>query len=293
MTFAATILTLYPEMFPGPLGHSIAGRALADAKWACETVQIRDFATDKHRTVDDTPAGGGAGMVLKCDVLARALDSVILPGTGRGTADEVGGGGAPSAVPDDKASDHPHLPLHHPADGPPPPLGEDHRPILAMTPRGKSITQERIRELAAGPGVIFLCGRFEGFDERLFEARPDIEQVSLADIVLSGGEMAALTILDACIRLLPGVMGAPSSGAEESYENGLLEYPHYTRPQEWEGRTIPEVLRSGDHAKIAGWRKLQSENDTRSRRPDLWERYSGDPVRSASGARRKTKEPDQ
>ena len=247
MTFAATILTLYPEMFPGPLGHSLAGRAMAEGKWACETVQIRDFATDRHRTVDDTPAGGGAGMVLKCDVLARALDS------------------APAAG----------------------------RPILAMTPRGKPITQARIRELATGPGVVILCGRFEGFDERLFEARPEIEQVSLADIVLSGGEMAALTILDACIRLLPGVMGAALSGTEESFETGLLEYPHYTRPVEWEGRTIPEVLRSGDHAKIAAWRKLRSEEDTRSRRPDLWERYSGDPVQPASGARRKNKEPDQ
>jgi tRNA (guanine37-N1)-methyltransferase len=244
MTFAATILTLYPEMFPGPLGHSIAGRALADAKWACETVQIRDFATDKHRTVDDTPAGGGAGMVLRCDVLARALDS------------------APAAG----------------------------RPILAMTPRGKPITQARIRELAGGPGVIILCGRFEGFDERLFEARTEIEQVSLADIVLSGGEMAALTLLDACIRLLPGVMGAPSSGAEESFEHGVLEYPHYTRPQEWEGRTIPEVLRSGDHAKIAAWRKQRSEDDTRSRRPDLWERHEGARVHPASGAQQETKE---
>jgi tRNA (guanine37-N1)-methyltransferase len=275
MTFAATILTLYPEMFPGPLGHSIAGRALADAKWACETVQIRDFAKDKHRTVDDTPAGGGAGMVLKCDVLARALDSVQKPlPLGQG----VGDGG--SAL--DMSNTHPPTPSLK--------GGGEVRPILAMTPRGKPITQQRIRELAAGPGVIILCGRFEGFDERLFEARPAIEQVSLADIVLSGGEMAALTILDACIRLLPGVMGATSSGEEESYENGLLEYPHYTRPQEWEGRTIPEVLRSGDHAKIAAWRKLQSENDTRSRRPDLWERHEGARVQSASGARRKTKE---
>ena len=291
MTFAATILTLYPEMFPGPLGHSIAGRALAEGKWACETVQIRDFATDKHRTVDDTPAGGGAGMVLKCDVLARALDSVILPGTGRGTVED--GGGALSTVQDIGGPDHAHLPLHHPADGPPPPVGEDVRPILAMTPRGKPITQKRIRELAAGPGVIILCGRFEGFDERLFDARPEIEQVSLADIVLSGGEMAALTLLDACIRLIPGVMSATLSGEEESYENGLLEYPHYTRPVEWEGRTIPEVLRSGDHAKIAAWRKARSEDDTRSRRPDLWERHEGARVQSASGARRKTKEPDQ
>jgi tRNA (guanine37-N1)-methyltransferase len=185
MTFNATILTLYPEMFPGPLGASIAGRAKDEGKWALETVQIRDFATDKHRTVDDTPAGGGAGMVLKADVLARAVDSVT----------------AASSV-----------------------------PILAMTPRGNPITQARIRELASGPGVVILCGRFEGFDERLFEARPDIEQVSMGDIVLSGGEMGALMLLDACIRLLPGVMGAALSGEEESFENGLLEYPHYTRP---------------------------------------------------------------
>jgi len=238
VTFSATILTLYPEMFPGPLGVSLAGRALAEGKWACEAVQIRDFATDKHRTVDDTPAGGGAGMVLKCDVLAAALDSVAA----------------------------------------------QNRPILAMTPRGTPITQSRIRELASGPGVIMLCGRFEGFDERLFEARPEIEQVSLSDIVLSGGEMAALTILDACIRLIPGVMGATSSGVEESFETGLLEYPHYTRPVTWEGRTIPEVLRSGDHAKIAAWRKSRSEQDTRSRRPDLWERQEGARVQSASGA---------
>ncbi|MEO1047652.1 MAG: tRNA (guanosine(37)-N1)-methyltransferase TrmD [Pseudomonadota bacterium] len=246
MTFAATILTLYPEMFPGPLGVSLAGRALERGDWSCETVQIRDFATDKHRTVDDTPAGGGAGMVLKADVLGAALDSVA-----------------------------------------------DARPVLAMTPRGKPITQERIRKIASGPGVTLICGRFEGFDERFFEARPQVEEVSLADIVLSGGEPAALIILDACIRLLPGVMGAPSSGAEESFENGLLEYPQYTRPQEWEGRAIPEVLRSGDHAKIAAWRKLRSEDDTRLRRPDLWERHTGARDQSASGARRKDKEPDQ
>lgn len=279
MTFAATILTLYPEMFPGPLGVSLAGRALAEGKWACETVQIRDFATDKHRTVDDTPAGGGAGMVLKCDVLARALDSVQEPEELRSSRAKSRDG---DSAPDKSVSTS----LDANGEG-------VVRPVLAMTPRGKPITQARIRELAAGPGVIILCGRFEGFDERLFEARPEIEQVSLADIVLSGGEMAALTILDACIRLIPGVMGAALSGAEESYENGLLEYPHYTRPQEWEGRTIPEVLRSGDHAKIAAWRKLRSEEDTRSRRPDLWERYSGDPVQPASGARRKNKEPDQ
>jgi len=242
MTFQATILTLYPEMFPGPLGASIAGRAKDEGKWALETVQIRDFAIDKHRTVDDTPAGGGAGMVLKADVLARAVDSVPVVA-----------------------------------------------PILAMTPRGKPITQARIRELAAGPGVTILCGRFEGFDERLFEARPEIEQVSMGDIVLSGGEMGALMLLDACIRLLPGVMGAALSGDEESFENGLLEYPHYTRPAEWEGRTIPEVLRSGDHAKIAAWRKQRAEDDTRLRRPDLWERHIDARDQPASDARRKTK----
>ena len=240
MGFAATILTLYPEMFPGHLGHSLAGRAIERGDVSIETVQIRDFASDKHRTVDDTPAGGGAGMVLKPDVLGAAIASV----------------------------------------------GEG-RPILAMTPRGKPISQARIRAIAQGPGVAILCGRFEGFDERIFEAYPQIEQVSLADIVLSGGETAALAILDACIRLLPGVMGAPDSETEESFEDGLLEYPHYTRPQEWEGRTIPEVLRSGDHAKIAAWRKARSEDDTRLRRPDLWERYCDARDRPASGARRK------
>jgi len=246
MTFAATILTLYPEMFPGPLGTSLAGRALERGEWSCVTINPRNFATDKHRTVDDTPAGGGAGMVLKADVMAAALDNVA-----------------------------------------------DERPILAMTPRGKPITQARIRELAAGPGVTLICGRFEGFDERLFAARPAIEEVSLADIVLSGGEPAALAILDACIRLIPGVMGAASSGAEESFEDGLLEYPQYTRPQEWEGRTIPEVLRSGDHAKIAAWRTAMSEETTRLRRPDLWERYRSARVQSASGARQKDKDTDQ
>ena len=241
MTFTATVLTLYPEMFPGPLGVSLAGRALEEGTWSLETVQIRDFAKDKHRTVDDTPAGGGAGMVLKVDVIAAAVDHALAA--------------------------HPHC------------------PVLAMTPRGKPITQARVRELAAGPGVTILCGRFEGFDERIFEGRP-VEEVSLGDIVLSGGEPAALAILDACIRLLPGVMGAPSSGTEESFEEGLLEYPQYTRPQEWEGRTIPEVLRSGDHAKISAWRKAQAENDTRLRRPDLWERHRDARDRPASGARR-------
>ena len=239
MTFATTVLTLYPEMFPGPLGVSLAGRALAEGKWSLTPVHIRDFATDKHRTVDDTPAGGGAGMVLKADVLAAAIDH----------AREL----SPEA------------------------------PVIVMTPRGRPITQARVRELAAGPGVTILCGRFEGFDERIFEGR-DVEEVSVGDIVLSGGEPAAIMLLDACIRLLPGVMGAPSSGTEESFEDGLLEYPHYTRPVEWEGRMIPQVLRSGDHAKIAAWRKQQAEIDTRSRRPDLWERRCGVRVQSASGA---------
>ncbi len=283
MTFAATVLTLYPEMFPGPLGVSLAGRALKEGAWSLDTVQIRDFATDRHRTVDDTPAGGGAGMVLKCDVLAAALDSVTQrpsPLQGGG----LGGGLAPGHP-------HPRYSTPHPPTPSPEGEGENKRiPVLAMTPRGKPITQGRIREIAQGPGVTIICGRFEGFDERLFDARPFIEEVSLADIVLSGGEPAALAILDACIRLLPGVMGAASSGAEESFEDGLLEYPHYTRPQEWEGRTIPEVLRSGDHAKIAAWRKAQSEEMTRLRRPDLWERHTGAPVQSASGAQRETKD---
>ncbi len=248
MTFAATVLTLYPEMFPGPLGVSLAGRAREEGTWALDAVQIRDFAIDRHRTVDDTPAGGGAGMVLRADVLAACIDH------------------ATALQPD--------------------------CPVVAMTPRGRPLTQARVRALAAGPGVTILCGRFEGFDERIFAAR-DIEEVSVGDIVLSGGEPAAIMLLDACIRLLPGVMGAPSSGAEESFENGLLEYPHYTRPALWEGRTIPEVLRSGDHAKIAAWRKHQAAIDTRLRRPDLWERHIGARVQSASGAQRETKEPDQ
>ena len=243
MTFAATVLTLYPEMFPGPLGQSLAGRAMAEGRWSLDAVQIRDFATDKHRSVDDTPAGGGAGMVMRADVLAAAIDGSVKPGI----------------------------------------------PLLAMTPRGRPLTQARVRELAAGPGVAILCGRFEGIDERLFEARA-IEPVSIGDYILSGGEVGALVLLDACVRLLPGVMGAPSSGDEESFESGLLEYPHYTRPQLWEGRTIPEVLRSGDHAKIAGWRKAQAEIDTRSRRPDLWDRHIGDRVQPPSGARQKKEE---
>jgi tRNA (guanine37-N1)-methyltransferase len=241
MSWAATVLTLYPEMFPGPLGHSLAGRAMSEGLWSLETVQIRDFATDKHRSVDDTPAGGGAGMVMRADVLASAVDHVLER--------------------------------------------QPHAPMLAMTPRGKPLTQALVRDLAAGPGVSILCGRFEGIDERLFETRP-IFPVSIGDYVLSGGETAALVLLDACVRLLPGVMGAASSGEEESFEAGLLEYPHYTRPYEWEGRRIPEVLRSGDHARIAAWRKSRAEEDTRLRRPDLIERR-GDARRSPpSGTQR-------
>ena len=221
MSFRATVLTLYPEMFPGPLGLSIAGRALAEDKWALEARNIRDHAIDKHRTVDDTPAGGGAGMVLRCDVLAAAIDAV--------------------------------------ADG---------RPILAMTPRGKPLTQARVRELAAGEGAIILCGRFEGIDERVIEARA-LEEVSIGDYVLSGGEIAALALLDSCIRLLPGVMGADESGTEESFEAGLLEYPHYTRPRDWEGLTIPDVLLGGNHAEIARWRRAEAQRITQERRPDL------------------------
>jgi tRNA (guanine37-N1)-methyltransferase len=246
MTFAAQILTLYPEMFPGPLGTSLAGRALAEGKWSCAPVQIRDFATDKHRSVDDTPAGGGAGMVLRADVLAAAIDHA------RQT----------------------HLDA----------------PVVAMTPRGVPLTQARIRALASGPGVTILCGRFEGIDERIFEAR-DIEQVSIGDFILSGGELGAMVLLDACIRLLPGVMGAASSGDDESFETGLLEYPQYTRPAIWEERMIPQVLRSGDHAAISAWRKSMSETDTRSRRPDLWERHIDARVQSPSGAHEKKKGP--
>ena len=221
--FRATILTLYPEMFPGPLGISLAGRALANGLWALEATQIRDYATDKHGTVDDTPAGGGPGMVMKADVLARALDAV-------------------------------------PADA---------RPRLIMSARGKPLTQARVRELAAGPGAVILCGRFEGVDERLIEAR-GLEEVCLGDFVLSGGEMATLTLLDACVRLIPGVMGKEASGVEESFSDGLLEYPQYTRPALFEGRPIPEILTSGDHAKVAAWRRAEAERLTRERRPDLW-----------------------
>ena len=222
--FKATVLTLYPEMFPGHLGLSMAGRALKEGLWALDTVQIRDFATGKHRNVDDTPAGGGAGMVMRADVVARAIDHAAKP-------------------------------------------GDDH-PRLMLSPRGKPLRQERVRELAAGPGVILLCGRFEGIDERVIEAR-NLEEISIGDYVLSGGEPAALTLLDAVVRLLPGVMGNEQSGTSESFDGGLLEHPHYTRPVEWEGRVIPDVLMSGNHGKIAEWRRLEAERLTRERRPDL------------------------
>lgn len=224
MSWAAQVITLYPEMFPGPLGASLAGKAMADGVWALETLLLRDFATDRHRSVDDTPAGGGPGMVLRVDVLARAVDA---------------------------ARDRQPL-----------------APVLALTPRGPRLTQARVRALATGPGVTLLCGRFEGFDERIFEGR-DVEPVSLGDFILSGGELGALVLLDACVRLLPGVMGAASSGDDESFEGGLLEYPHYTRPAVWEGRGIPEVLTSGDHGKVAAWRKQKAIDDTRLWRPDL------------------------
>ena len=222
--FRTTVLTLYPEMFPGALGVSLAGRAMQAGSWSLDAVQIRDFATDKHRTVDDTPAGGGAGMVMRADVLARAIDHVA------------------------------------PAD--------DARPKLLMSPRGKPLTQARVRELADGPGVVILCGRFEGVDQRVIEARK-LDEVSMGDYILSGGDPAALVLLDAVVRLLPGVMGNDESGMQESFENGLLEYPHYTRPAEFEGRAIPEILTSGNHARIAAWRHAESERLTAERRPDL------------------------
>jgi tRNA (guanine37-N1)-methyltransferase len=290
MTFHAQILTLYPEMFPGPLGISIAGRALAEKKWSCAPIQIRDFATDKHRTVDDTPSGGGAGMVLRADVLAAAVDFAVGEMAKKLSPLQGREGSSNDAEREGECLTTSTLASHHSAPSPNlSPKGErdlNAAPILAMTPRGKPITQARIRALAQGPGVTILCGRFEGFDERLFDACPEIEQVSMGDIILSGGEIGALMLLDACIRLLPGVMGASSSGDEESFEQGLLEYPHYTRPAMWEGRTIPEVLRSGDHAKIEAWRKAQAEIDTRLRRPDLWERHTGARVQPASDARR-------
>lgn len=224
----ATVLTLFPDMFPGPLGVSLAGKALSSGVWALDARDIRDSATDRHRSVDDTPAGGGPGMVLRADVLAAAIDAA------------------------ESAADAPK-----------------HRPRLLMSPRGRPLTQSGVIELAAGPGPLIVCGRFEGIDQRVIEAR-GLEEVSVGDYVLSGGEIAAMALIDACVRLLPGVMGKLASGVEESFSGGLLEYPQYTRPQTFEGRPIPEVLTSGDHARVEAWRQAEAEALTRQRRPDLW-----------------------
>lgn len=224
MTWRATILTLFPEMFPGPLGVSLAGRALASDIWRLDVHDIRASATDKHRSVDDTPSGGGPGMVLRADVLAAAIDATGC------SADQ---------------------------------------PRLLMSPRGRPLTQERVVELAGGPGPMIVCGRFEGVDQRVIEAR-GLEEVSIGDYVLSGGELGAMVLIDACIRLLPGVMGKLASGTEESFSDGLLEYPQYTRPQTFEGHEIPDILTSGDHARVEAWRRAQAESLTRTRRPDLW-----------------------
>jgi tRNA (guanine37-N1)-methyltransferase len=229
MTWRATVLTLFPEMFPGPLGVSLAGKALTSGLWSLEARDIRDSATDRHRSVDDTPAGGGPGMVLRADVLAAAIDAADI---------------------------------------------DQSRPRLLMSPRGRPLTQSQIRELAAGPGPLVVCGRFEGVDQRVIEAR-HLEEVSIGDYVLSGGEIAAMALIDACVRLLPGVMGKQASGEDESFSEGLLEYPQFTRPQEFEGRGIPEILISGDHAKVAAWRKAEAEALTRARRPELWANRSG------------------
>jgi tRNA (guanine37-N1)-methyltransferase len=224
--WCASVLTIFPDMFPGPLAQSLAGKALASGLWSLDTHDIRKSATDKHRTVDDTPAGGGPGMVMKADVLARALD--VMP--------------------------------------------RDTRPRLLMSPRGTPLTQQKVASLAAGPGAVIVCARFEGVDERLIAARK-LEEVSLGDFILSGGEIAALALLDSIVRLLPGVMGKEASAAEESFADGLLEYPQYTRPPVFEGEPIPDVLVSGDHAKVKAWRRTQAEHLTRERRPDLWAAY--------------------
>jgi tRNA (guanine37-N1)-methyltransferase len=225
----ASVLTIFPDIFPGPLSASLAGKALAAGAWSLDIVDIRAFATDKHRSVDDTPAGGGPGMVMKPDVLGRAIDATAT----------------------------------------------DQQPRLLLSPRGAPLTQTRVEAFARAAGIVLVCGRFEGIDERVIAAR-GLEEVSIGDYVLSGGEIAAMVLIDACVRLLPGVMGTAASSAEESFTEGLLEYPHYTRPQIWEGRPIPEVLLSGDHGKIAAWRRAEAERLTRERRPDLWAgRHSG------------------
>jgi tRNA (guanine37-N1)-methyltransferase len=226
----ASVLTIFPEMFPGPLGQSLAGKALVSGLWSLDVIDIREHATDKHRSVDDTPAGGGPGMVMKADVLARAVDAA------------------------DAGS----------------------RPRLLMSPRGAPLTQARVEALAAGDGVLILCGRFEGIDQRLIEAR-ELEEISVGDYVLSGGEIAAMALIDACVRLRPGVMGKEASGLDESFSAGLLEYPHYTRPAVWEDRPIPEVLLSGDHGKIDAWRRAEAKRLTRERRPDLWAAHQAQP----------------
>ncbi len=228
--FACTILTLFPAMFPGPLGQSLAGEALGRSLWSLDARDIREHGRGRHRAVDDTPAGGGPGMVMRADVIAASLDAAVA--------------------------------------------ADDPRPRLIMSARGAAFTQAKARQWAAGPGLVIVCPRFEGVDERVIEARGLIE-VSIGDFVLSGGEIAALAVIDACVRLIPGVMGRQDSGVEESFENGLLEYPHFTRPRIWEGRAIPEVLLSGDHAKIAAWRRAEAERTTRERRPDLTELWTG------------------
>lgn len=236
----AQVLTLFPDMFPGPLGHSLAGKALKNGVWGLETLDIRRWGVDKHRSVDDTPAGGGPGMVMRADVLGPAVDEALEQ--------------APNC------------------------------PLLYLSPRGERFEQADAAALATGPGVTLICGRFEGVDERVLDARP-IRQVSLGDFVLSGGEVAGLAMLDACIRLLPGVLGAPETLEEESFTSGLLEYPHYTRPADWEGHKIPEVLTSGDHGKVRAWRQAQAQKTTRLRRPDLWDRYiTRAKIQSPSGA---------
>lgn len=227
----ATVLTIYPGMFPGPLGHALSGRALEGGVWTLDVLDMRDFATDRHRAVDDTPAGGGPGMVMKADIVAAAIDAAA--------AQDIAAG--------------------------------PERPRILLTPRGRPLAQRRVRELSEGPGAILVCGRFEGVDERVVEAR-GLEEASLGDFVLSGGEIAAIALIDACVRLLPGVMGAEASAAEESFEQDLLEYPHYTRPRVWEGRAIPEMLVSGDHGRVAAWRRAEAERVTRERRPDMWAR---------------------
>jgi tRNA (guanine37-N1)-methyltransferase len=229
MTWKATVLTLFPEMFPGPLGFSLAGKALTEGTWQLDAIDIRDFAQDRHRSVDDTPAGGGAGMVMRADIAAAAIDAA-------------------------KAAS---------------PAGT---PTIYLSPRGTPLTQAGVELLAHGPGVILLCGRFEGLDQRVLEAR-DVVEVSIGDYVLSGGDLAAHVVMDACVRLLPGVVGNEGTHMEESFASGLLEYPHYTRPREWEGHAIPDVLLSGHHEKIAAWRREQAEALTKARRPDLWEKH--------------------